>query len=272
MQAPNRGPIRQFFYLVGLYLQYARIYTKTLAEYPMDTWISILSGIMIFGSSLIFLGATLSRTPQLAGWTFYQMIFLFSIASIGRGLTVIFFNAPYSLHGNIRRGTMDGMLVKPVGTLFQMIGFSQEFFGLGGVCSGIAVICYAAPRLGIDWSGGKVIYLIVAIGCSMLIQFSILLLVATPGFWVLEMRSVIYPVGWLVDFARYPLEIYTPFLRVLLTYILPYAFGGFYPAAYLLRPDQYGWALYGVPAVTAVLVWLAYRFWRFGLNYYSSAT
>lgn len=272
MKAPKLNLFQTIGYLTGLYGCYLRLYFRTLVEYRMDTWIAIWSGALVLLSSLTFLGATLQRTPQLMGWNFDQLLFLFGISATGRGLNQVFLNAPFSFHGYIRRGMLDTMLIRPAGALFQMIGQSQEFIGFGSALTGIAIMVYAAPGLGVVWTAGKLAYLVLAVICSMLIQFAVLMLVVIPGFWVLEMRSVIYPVAWLIDFSRYPMEIYHPVLRGLLTYVLPYALGSFYPAAYLIDSQKYGWALYAVPGTTVFLLVLVRWFWKFGLRHYESAT
>lgn len=272
MNAPERNLFQKIGYLIRLYFCYLRNYFRTLIEYGMDTWIAIFSGILMLVSSLVFLGATTQRIPQLMGWDFKQLLFLFGIAATGRGLNQVFLNAPFFFHGFVRRGMLDMMMVRPVGVLFQMIGVSQEFIGFGSVLSGIAIIIYAAPHIQVAWTLSAILYLCMAIICSMLIQFAILMMVVIPGFWVFEMRSVIYPVAWLIDFSRYPISIYPPLLRGLLTFVFPYAMGSFYPAAYLIDPQKYAWALYAVPGTAIILLFIAYRFWRFGLNHYSSAT
>jgi ABC-2 type transport system permease protein len=167
---------------------------------------------------------------------------------------------------------MDIMMIRPVGELFQQVGLSQQFFGFGGALSGIIVIVYAALHIQIDWTFPKIAFLVMSVICCMLIQFAIIMIVSIPMFWVLEIQAMILPVAWLVDFARYPLPIYHPLLQGLLTFVLPYAFGSYYPVSYLLHPDLYRWALYAVPGVTLLLMVLAYRFWQFGLKHYKSVT
>ncbi|MCZ8512732.1 ABC-2 family transporter protein [Paenibacillus filicis] len=74
----------------------------------------------------------------------------------------------------------------------------------------------------------------------------------------------------LYDFTRYPLEIFHPVLRGLLTYVIPYALGSFFPAAYLLRPHQYDWAAWVVPVSAVGIIAIAYWIWAQGLRRYSS--
>jgi ABC-2 type transport system permease protein len=272
MEMPSRTLFEEIAYRAGLFLFYQKLYFRILVEYTLDTWIGIISGILILVSSLVFLGVTMNRVPHLAGWSFEQLLFLFGIAATGRGLNQVFLNAPFLFHGFIRRGALDIMMVRPVGALYQMIGLSQELLGLGGVIFGVAIILYAAPHIGIAWHAASVFFLVVSVVSSMLIQFAVLMIIVIPGFWVFEMRAVIYPVAWLIDFSRFPVQIYHPVLRILLTFVFPYALGSFYPAAYLIDPVRYWWALFAVPGTAVLLMFIAYRFWKFGLDHYSSAT
>jgi ABC-2 type transport system permease protein len=84
------------------------------------------------------------------------------------------------------------------------------------------------------------------------------------------MRSLLYPMMWLYDFVRFPLDVFSWPVRALLTYVIPFGVAGFYPAAYLLRPDEYRWALWGVPLTTVGLVALIRVLWSVALRHYES--
>ncbi|GAA4832674.1 ABC transporter permease [Paenibacillus vulneris] len=270
MIAPQRNAFQQAAYLIGMYGQYLKIYFKTLVEYRADTLIAVIAGIVAQGSTLVFLSVIFQRIPKLADWSFYELVFLFGLAATGKALNQTLFNAPFSLTGYIRRGQLDIMMIRPVGVLFQAIGNSQELNGVGQLITGAVIMGYAGAHLNMHWSVGTVLYVIIALISSAVIQFAVLLTISVLTFWVQEIRSVIYPVNWLYDFTRYPLEIFHPLLRGLLTYLIPYAVGSFFPAAFLLRPGEYGWAMWGVPAVAAVMISITYCIWSFGLKRYSS--
>lgn len=270
MLAPKRNMIQQFLYLIGMYGHYLKIYVKTLIEYRADTMIAIIAGIVAQGSTLLFLTIIFQRIPKLADWSFYEMVFIFGLAATAKALNQALFNAPFSLTWVIRSGQMDVMMVRPVGALFQTIGNSQELNGVGQLVTGIAIMIYSASRLEMEWSVWTMVYTVVALFSSAIIQFAILLTISVLTFWVHEIRSLIYPINWLYDFTRYPLEIFHPVLRVLLTYVIPYALGSFFPAAFLLRPQQYEWAAWGVPASAVVVMTLAHLLWSKGLRRYSS--
>ncbi|MCS7460324.1 ABC-2 family transporter protein [Paenibacillus doosanensis] len=270
MLVPKRNWLQQAGFLTGLYGQYLKVYLKTLVEYRADTLIALVAGIVAQGSTLLFLTVIFQKIPKLADWSFYELVFLFGLAATGKSINQAFFNAPFSLTGYIRRGQMDIMMIRPVGVLLQAIGSSQELNGVGQLVTGIAIMGFAGAHLDLQWTAGTLLYVVIALLSSAVIQFAVLLTISVLTFWVQEVRSVIYPVNWLYDFTRYPLEIFHPLLRGLLTYVIPYALGSFFPAAFLLRPESYGWAMWGVPAAAVITMSLAYCLWTFGIRRYSS--
>ncbi|MEI7024490.1 ABC transporter permease [Paenibacillus sp. y28] len=273
MRIPKRNAGQTIMYWIGLYRLYLRIYFRTLAEYRADTLIALGGGVLAQGSTLLFLTVILQRVPQLAGWGFYELVFLLGMTSAGRALNMVFLNAPFTISGLVRRGLIDVLMVRPVGVLFQAVGITQEINGIGQSITGIAIMVYAAWHMNIDWTAWMVLYAVIAMVSSMFIQFSIQLFIVVASFWVQEIRSVIYPATWVFDFARYPMDIFGPIVRGFLTYVLPYAFCSFYPAAYLLRSDlEYAWAAWGVPLLAVLITLFAYRWWLFGLRRYSSAS
>lgn len=271
MEAPKKNLFQKTVHLSGLYWIYLKLYFKTMVEYRANTMVSLIAGIIAQICSLAFLSIIFQKIPKVGDWNFYELVFIFSLAVGGRALNMVFFNIPYDLTRYIRQGLLDVLMLRPVGPLFQAMGFSQEINGLGNAITAFVIMGYASSNLHIIWTAGKLAYLCVAVLSSMFIQLAVLFTIMIGTFWVQEMRSVIYPVAWLHDFTRYPLDIFNPFMKVLLTYIIPYSVGSFYPAVYLLRPGQCEWALWGVPMTAVVMTFIAYRFWLFGLKHYTSA-
>ena len=68
-------------------------------------------------------------------------------------------------------------------------------------------------------------------------------------------------------FAYYLLTIYPRVFGFALTWIIPYGFASFYPAAYLLGRDVGPMAWLG-PLIAIVLAVVSYRVWLFGLRHY----
>jgi ABC-2 type transport system permease protein len=150
-----------------------------------------------------------------------------------------------------------------------MVGLSQQPNALGIGLTGIPILAVAGTELGLRWTPGTVAYLALALVCGALIRFAVLMVVSICAIWW-ETRSLLYPVMWLYDFVRFTLDVFSWPVRALLTYVVPFGVAGFYPAAYVLRPAAYGWALWGVPATTLVLLLIVRALWRYALDRYGS--
>lgn len=74
----------------------------------------------------------------------------------------------------------------------------------------------------------------------------------------------------LLDFAQYPLDIYSHALSVILTFVVPLGFIAFYPSAWVLRE---GFPPYRILAAGLALLFGGggYALWQRGLRCYRSA-
>jgi ABC-2 type transport system permease protein len=75
------------------------------------------------------------------------------------------------------------------------------------------------------------------------------------------------------DFTRYPISIYTRGVRLVLTFIFPFAFMNYFPATFFLQKAETGLHLspqIGLLTPAIGLAWLAvsYLFWDVGLRHY----
>ncbi len=271
MEAPQRNWFQKVAHLARLYAVYLKLYFRTLAEFRADTWITLLTGLITQIGSLAFIGVLFQRIPKLAGWSFYELLFIFAFSVTAKGLAEVFLNASFGINGFIRRGLLDIFLVRPVGPLFQAIGVCQEMNGMGPALTGLIIMGYAAAKLHLAWTVWSVAFALTGLVSGMLIYFCMLMFTAISAFWIVEVRNLIFPLAWFFEFTRYPLEIFHPVVRVILVGVIPYAMGSFYPAAHLLRPAEYPWVAWLTPLFTIGLCQLMYWAWTMGLKRYSSA-
>ena len=73
------------------------------------------------------------------------------------------------------------------------------------------------------------------------------------------------------EFAKYPTTIYSMPVRIFVTYIIPFAFTGYYPALFLLTGENPWFNIGGVVLISAVLFILSLLIWNKGLKAYESA-
>jgi ABC-2 type transport system permease protein len=90
------------------------------------------------------------------------------------------------------------------------------------------------------------------------------------SFWVEDRVGIIPPVYNMLAFGRYPLDIYNPFIRFLLSWIIPFGFAAFYPSTELLGRSEYRLYVAALPLLTAVFLTAAILLWNRGVRNYSS--
>ncbi|MGB8964518.1 MAG: ABC-2 family transporter protein [Candidatus Cybelea sp.] len=256
-----------------VYLQYWRINILTLLEYRANFVMWFVFTIVYHGIALAALYITMRQFPSMNGWNFRQMFFLYALWMSAHELHNTFFFTVVSVPEYVREGRFDRFLVRPLDTLFQVLTVPQQIVP-DGLVLGIATLAVAtsAANVRVDWIFVVFVPLVIAGGA--LIDLGISLAVATLSFWFVRVDTL----RWMVmsleqDFTRYPISIYTRGVRIILTFVLPFAFMNYFPATYFLEKADTG--LHFNPAVGLLtpaigLAWLgaSYAFWLFGLRHY----
>ena len=67
----------------------------------------------------------------------------------------------------------------------------------------------------------------------------VFLLLTAVSFWFEDRLGVGPPVYNMIRFARFPVTIYHPMVRALLSWVVPFAFAAFYPATLFLRSTEF---------------------------------
>ena len=259
--------------MAGVYRQYWRINILTTLEYRENFLMWLVFTVVYHGAAIAALWIVLTRFPQMNGWTFRDMAFLYALWMMAHALHNTFFSTVSEIPEWIRDGEFDRLLVRPLDTLFQTIATPGQVFPDELV---LALITFAGAtvysRVHVDAIFFTFVPLVVIGGA--LIDLGINLIIATAAFWFVQVDAL----RWIVlqleqEFTRYPITIYNGGVRFLLTFVLPFAFMNYFPARYFLHKGQTGFGLppeVGLltPLIGLVFLVLAYGFWRFGLNRY----
>lgn len=259
--------------MLDVYRQYWRINLLTTLEYRANFIMWLLFTVVYHGTAIAALYITLQNFPSMNGWDFPDMAFLYALWMVANALNNTFFSSVGDIPEHIREGEFDRLLVRPLDTLFQAVTTPGQVFPDELILSlGFLTVAASLSHVHID-----VVFLItvplIVIGGA-LIDLGISLGIATASFWFIRVDAL----RWIIlqleqEFTRYPISIYSRGVRLLLAFVIPFAFMNYFPAAYFLHKTDLGIGLppaVGLltPAVGVVFVTLAYGFWRIGLNRY----
>ncbi|WP_442603029.1 ABC transporter permease [Paenibacillus sp. KN14-4R] len=258
------------FYL-GLAAGYLKNYIKTRLTYRSDFWIEVLSDLLFNGLNLLFILVVFNQTDSLGGWNREQILFIYGFFMIPYGL----FSAVFNLYGfserYIVKGEMDRILTRPAYNLYQIILENLDPAALFSSLAGAVVMGYSWTKLDISWSWYDPFVFIALIIGAVMIYFGVFIAITATAFYS-DAPTGIMPLIWNIqNYGRYPITIYNKLLKGLLTFLLPFAFVGFYPAAYFLDPDNWmGYALM-TPVVGIVFFILGLFIWNTGVHRYRGA-
>lgn len=230
----------------------------------------VLAALLDFGAILVIF----SRVRALAGWSLYDVLFLYATSGIAFGLGDLFVSPVERASFHIRTGSFDQFLLRPVGPLVQLTTEEFALRRVGKLVQPVAALGLALPRLTLGWTVGKILVLAVTIGAGTIILSSLWVITSSLAFWTTETQEVANAFTYGGGYAtQYPLDVLSPWLRRLLL-LIPLAFVNYLPAGWILgRPDSFGlpgWVRFSSPAVAVLSAGLAAAIWRLAIRHYRS--
>lgn len=237
-------------------------------------------GLQIVGNGLIsfldFLGILIffAHIPRLGGWELEEVAFLYSTSYIGMRLADASVGSVEQLPVYIRSGNFDTLLMRPLGSLFQMMTSDFSLRHLGGVIQGIGVFIYAVQRLDLEWSGDKIALTAVMAAAGFVIFAGVWILGNSISFWFIDTREVANAFTYGGNFvSQYPLHIFAGWLRRFFTLAIPIGFVNYYPSLYVLDkqdPSRFSALPFLSPVVAIAIVLVSREVWTLGVRHYSS--
>lgn len=259
-----------------MYLHFARLSVKTRIGYRFDFLLGTAGVILANALNMALLFALTWSFPNLGGWGYWELVFLYNLWLAGHGFYSTFFRNIENLQDLIVTGEFDRFLLKPVRPLTQLVGSQFYFFGAGDWIIASLMMGLAAFQLGLVWTWGHWLFLALTLLCAVLIETALSLALSALSFWFTRSEALVYLVFQL-NYGltqKYPIDLFPRVFQVILTFAAPFAFMNFFPGVILLnRPDKILWAEwvhYAAPLAALVTLGAAAWIWRAGLRKYDS--
>ena len=209
-------------------LQYRTSFALEVAGVFCITFLDFLAVLIIF-----------ENVPALDGWTLHEVAFLYACTCISFAVVDLAIGHLDLFPRMIREGTFDVLLVRPRGTLLQVIASDFTPRRVGKLLQGFVVLGYALSGVSIDWTPGRAVMLVVMLVAGAAIFASVWIAGATIAFWTVdggEFTNVFtYGGNYL---TQYPIGIYGEWVRRLLAFVIPMAFVCYFPSLYVLDKED----------------------------------
>jgi ABC-2 type transport system permease protein len=258
-------------HIFGLFADYLSQYFKTRLAYRVDFLGELVSNLIFELINLVFIIVVFQHVPFLNEWTRDEIIFIYGFFLVPYALFTMFFGFWDFNERYIIRGEMDRILTRPLHNLAQVCLESIAPDRIFGVISGLIIMGYAAVRLDLSFTWYDPILFVVLVLSSVLIYAGVYTAIAAVSFFS-DSRTGIAPMIWNIQqYGRYPVDVYNKTIRFILTWVLPFAFVGVYPAAYFLRKEV--WYSYAMltPLMGLIFFLIGLSVWNWGVRKYRGA-
>ncbi|HEX3077118.1 MAG TPA: ABC-2 family transporter protein [Lachnospiraceae bacterium] len=257
---------------IHLYKVFATQFMKSLIQSKLDFVIGLLGFLLtqIFG--IIFLSLIFKQIPDLNGWNFKQLVFIYGFAQIPRGIDHFLTDNIWMLSMRmVIRGEFDRYLLRPINPFMQLICEKFQADAVGELLVGFILVGISIINGCIEITFLNILLFIVSIIAGAIIYTSIKLFFASLAFWIKDSIAILQAAYEMSDFAKYPVTIYSKPIQGILSVILPFAFVAFFPASYFLTGISLAKTI-GLEVVISFITWIiAYATFNRGLRIYESA-
>jgi ABC-2 type transport system permease protein len=256
-----------------IYLLYLAQFFKGRLAYKWDFFASLFGSLLASFSGLLFLFFLMdgSTVADLRGWTRDEVLFIYGYSFIATGFFL--FLAPNLFQFGDRyviQGQFDRVLLRPLGTLGQVLFESFSLESLGNVFVGIGVLIYASARLNLNFSAFDYLWLVISTVSGAAILLSVFIFLTSLSFHFEDRIGITPPFYNLISFSRYPLPIFHRVIQFVLSGVVPFAFVAFFPATHFFAKEGFAVFCYMTPLVAVVTALIALWAWQFGVSRYAS--
>jgi ABC-2 type transport system permease protein len=241
-------------------------------QYRTNLIIQLVQSTVGLATALLGLGIVFSKTDSLAGWRPAELLAIVGVYTLVSGLTQLVIRPSLArFMEDVRLGTLDFMMTKPVDAQVLVSMRQIEVWKLVDVVVGLVVLAVAIAQLGASVGLAEAVAFLVALLAGVTIIYSFLLILATCAFWFVRLDNILNIFQSMYEAGRWPIGIYPPWLRTVLTFLVPVGFAITVPTEGLVgrltSPN-----LLGAIVLAVALPLVARAFWRIGVRHYSGAS
>ncbi|MEV6243604.1 ABC-2 family transporter protein [Lentzea sp. NPDC051838] len=246
---------------------------RSQLSYRASFAVDFVSQVLAQCYELIVILVLFSQIDALGGFTRNEVLLMYAFAGTAFGVADLFAGQLDNLPTYIRTGSFDVLLMRPLGTLPQIMCSDIRLRRIGRITSALGVMIYALTQVPIDWSAAKILLTVVTPLAGTVIYSSVWVVACSICFWIVEGREFANSVTYGSNaFTSYPINVYSRPLRWVMAYVVPGAFVAYYPSLALLgKQDPLGlpgWVGWTSPLVAALAAGVAGFVWRFAVRHY----
>ncbi len=192
---PQRGFVSRSLWQARIFGAYFAQFVKMRLAYRMDFMVDTLAVSFSMVIQLAVLSTLFSKVKALQGWSFEEVLFIYAFSLLPLGFfNLVSINLYRFSDQYIIQGKFDRVLLRPVGTLAQVMFESFNVSGLNEILLGIVLMIYSGMKLGLDFGVQDVLILAILVPSASLVYMGVFLpsprcLSGTRTGWAWRLQS-----------------------------------------------------------------------------------
>jgi ABC-2 type transport system permease protein len=258
--------------IIKLVWSYLRIGIANEMQYRVNFFIQLLQSFIALATGLIGLWLVFSHTTELGGWSEPELLAVMGVYMLMGGVIQAAIQPNMQrLMDEIRNGTLDFALIKPVDGQILVSIREFRFWQLTDVVVGLVVLIIAMMQMQRRLGAWQALAFIAALILGGIMIYCFWLILTATAFWLIRIWELVNLFQGLYAAGRWPVTIYPDWLRVCLTFLVPVAFAVTVPAE-ALTDRLTAFTLAGAVGLTIFFIALARFIWQLGVRSYSGAS
>lgn len=258
--------------MIFLYPRIMKQNFNALTGFRADFLILMISSALTQLLGIMFLWVVYQRIPEINGWNFWEIAFVYAMVYFTEGFTSFFFEGCWTIGLLVNKGELDRMLIRPLPPIFQILTSKIGINGISNIVIGGIILIQSLRHVSIHWTLIKILMTLVLLLSSIAIRGAINFISNSAIFWTNHPGSSVgFMVHSISDFAKYPITIYSFAMQAFITLVVPYAFLSFFPAAYIFNKGFLGYIGLLSPVAAIYCCCMAIFIFKRGMRRYESA-
>lgn len=255
-----------------LYLKYILLMLKSQLQYKASFFMTVFTQLMIPFIALAGIYLLFHRFGSIKGWEVYEIFLCYSVIGASFAISTCMARGFDSFAGLVRNAGFDRILVRPRGTVIQVLGSQFDIKRIGHLIQAIVILFVAISGVNVQWNVFRIITIINMILGGTCIFTGVYMLQAVMAFWTVEaLEAANILTHGMREYASYPLDIFPKWISRFFTFLVPFGCVNYIPLKWVLGHIGGNAITYMLIPLLGVIFVIPCTFaWNFGVRHYKS--
>ena len=212
------------------------------------------------------------RFKSIQGWTLPQLALLYGLVHMGFSIAEGLGRGFDKFSLLIKYGGFDRLLLRPVGTLFQVATSEVCAVKIGRFIQGFFVLLWGFSKLNLCFFSLHALCLVFSLIGTICLFYGLFVIQATLAFWLRETLEILHIATYGGrEAGQYPITIFNQGIFIFFVYIIPLACVLYYPVAIILnKASSPLWLGFLAPFAGVLFLFASFQIWKLGVSHYNS--